>query len=345
MRVPADKKAINLLLNGFIIAFDDDLQKAYLIESVEPSAELPNVAEVSGRDLRALLSYRIVPRTETYSGVLGDRIYWIINHNAVEPHDPDGSLNTNRVIPYLQNLMTYGSGAVLEATKQYTGDNVMDAIIDMLSVSDFGWDVLFYPETKEIIPVLYEGFDSVNTSSANLVIYDDALGSMDNVGYIRDITNYKTVATIAGEGEGNDRVFTGIDITGGASGTISGFERKEMFVDARDIQSKTQDDEGNETKIPAAQYSSMLQQRGWEKLCENKVETKMEVNLNESHYRFNATTSTDIGKIVAFRSHGQLGISGTCRIVAAEVDGTLGDYDSERTVSLTVEVLTMEVMQ
>ena len=65
----------------------------------------------------------------------------------------------------------------------------------------------------------------------------------------------KTIALVAGEGEGSQRVTRIV-------GTGTGLLRKELYVDARDLQS---DD------ISQQEYYAKLDQRGTEKLGENKV--------------------------------------------------------------------------
>ncbi|WP_445448942.1 siphovirus ReqiPepy6 Gp37-like family protein [Enterococcus faecalis] len=66
-----------------------------------------------------------------------------------------------------------------------------------------------------------------------------------------------TTALIYGEGEGTARQHTAVNAN------LRGLERKEIYVDARDLQ-QTVDD----VKIPARQYEATLQSRGKEKLAE-----------------------------------------------------------------------------
>lgn len=325
MRIPASPADVALMLTGFIIVFSDEPTVGYLIESVEPAAEFPNVMEVSGRDLRALFGFRIVPRCQTVTGTLWNRVYWLIDYNFINPkQNPD-----LRKIGFIQELpKVVESYRGPQNTRQFTGDNVLDAIVDMLGTEKYGWKCELNIDEKTITPKFLHGGDKTST-----VLFDDILGSLDNCEYIRDVTNYCTVATIGGEAkEDGSRVFTGIDISGGASGTYAGFDRRELFVDARDLQSTFTDENGTVTKVK--DYEAVLQQRGWEKLLEKKIKTKITIEPNESIYQFGK--DYELGDVVSFCSHGQAGISGTARVAAAECD--------ETSVKLTMEIITMKTI-
>ena len=326
MRVPATSETVALMMTGFIITFSDNPKIGYLIESVEPTADVPNIMEVSGRDLRALMGYRVVMSSQTVTGSLRNRIYWLIYYNVTDTNESYRSMK-----PYMQNLSHVDENHCgTTKTQQFTGDNVLDAIVEMLGTEAYGWRCELDISAKTITPIFMWGTDRTST-----VLFDDILGSLDSCEYIRDTTNYCTVARIGGEAkEDGSRVFTGIDLDGGTSGKYTGFDRRELFVDARDLQSTSTDADGSEVTISPEDYTAQLQQRGWEKLREKGIETKITIDTNESVYKFG--TDYFVGDIVAYRSHNQIGISGTARVAAAECD--------EYNVKLTMEILTSEVI-
>ena len=82
-----------------------------------------------------------------------------------------------------------------------------------------------------------------------------------NVVYNRNSSSYKNFAYVAGAGEGSDRIIITVDAR------LPGEERKEIWVDARDLQQK--DEDGNE--IPLETYKQQLDQRGREKLAEYRM--------------------------------------------------------------------------
>ena len=89
---------------------------------------------------------------------------------------------------------------------------------------------------------------------------------MKNAQYNRDVSSFKNFAYVAGEGEGSARTVVTVDMR-----TSSEEERRELYVDARDLQSTYTDDDGNERTYSASQYKQMLRQRGLEKLAEYEV--------------------------------------------------------------------------
>lgn len=328
MRMPATADDIGLMMTGFIIVFSDNTKEGYLIETVEPSQDFPNVSEITGRDLRAIFEMRII-QNMTVDGSMSNRMWWMIHNNAVAPTD------SNRALPFVQDLDRTSVGDDLGpvANQQMTGKNLLTALTDTLDQDVYGWRCELNVTEKTITPIFYKGADRTKT-----VLFDDMLCTMDSCEYTRDTSDYCTVAAIAGEGEGTARKWTGVDITGTASGTFAGFERRELFVDARDLQSESQDTSGNKTTLSNAEYIKVLQTRGLEKLKEKEVQTKLELSVNEAYLTYGE--DYELGDIVSFANHRQIGISGTARVVCVQVNGA----GTERTVTPEFEILTLGVI-
>ncbi len=328
LRLPVNGDDIGLLFAGFIIVFTDAPTEGYLIESVNPSQDLPNVAEVTGRDLRALFGFRVI-NNQTVDGSMSNRMYWLIHNNAASPSD------TRRTLPFVQDLDRTSVGDDLGPTakQQMTGTNLLTALVDTIGTDAYGWRVDLNLSEKKITPIFYRGADL-----SSKVLFDDVLCTMDSCEYTRDISDYCTVANVAGEGEGTARKWTGIDITGTASGTFTGYNRRELFVDARDLQSTVEDTSGNKTTLSDADYIKILQERGFEKLKEKEVQTKLELSVNEAYLTYGE--DYELGDTVSFANHRQIGITGTARVTSVQVDGT----GAEREVKPEFELLTMEVI-
>ncbi len=328
LRLPVNGDDIGLLFAGFIIVFTDAPTEGYLIESVNPSQDLPNVAEISGRDLRALFGFRVI-NNQTVDGSMSNRMYWLIHNNAVSPSD------TRRALPYMQDLDRTSVGDDLgpTANQQMTGTNLLTALVDTIGTDAYGWRVDLDLSEKTITPVFYRGTDLTST-----LLFDDVLCTMDSCEYTRDTSDYCTVAAVAGEGEGTARKWTGVDITGTASGTFAGYNRRELFVDARDLQSTSENASGNKTTLSDADYIKVLQNRGFEKLKEKEVQTKLELSVNEAYLTYGE--DYELGDTVSFANHRQIGITGTARVTSVQIDGV----GAEREVKPEFELLTMEVI-
>lgn len=191
LRLPVNGDDIGLLFAGFIIVFTDAPTEGYLIESVNPSQDLPNVAEVTGRDLRALFAFRVI-NNQTVDGSMSNRMYWLIHNNAVSPAD------TRRALPYMQDLDRTSVGDDLgpAANQQMTGTNLLTALVDTIGTDAYGWRVDLDLSEKTITPVFYIGTDLTNT-----LLFDDVLCTMDSCEYTRDTSDYCTVAAVAGKGK------------------------------------------------------------------------------------------------------------------------------------------------
>lgn len=160
---------------------------------------------------------------------------------------------------------------------EITWGSVLEAEETIAEMSGLGFRVNFNPETHTETFEVYSGVD--RTAGANYIGYFGTdIGNLSKFSIIRGNEDWKNVAVVAGEGEGADRKVYQYSI----SKSISGEARRELFVDARDIQSTYQvatdtgevDEDGNpimnyETKTyTAAEYTNLLKARGIEKLAE-----------------------------------------------------------------------------
>jgi hypothetical protein len=84
----------------------------------------------------------------------------------------------------------------------------------------------------------------------------------------------KSVAYVAGEGEGAERK---VIVSG--DNASPGFLRRELYVDARDLQSEVPNDDGTTTKISDEDYRDILNDRGGEKLAECDITESFEAKM------------------------------------------------------------------
>lgn len=131
------------------------------------------------------------------------------------------------------------------------------------------------------------GFRLVHDKSAHTLLYDvyegverkgikfsENYGNLSNLTRLVSETQFRNVAYVGGGGEGADRTFV---ITGATD--TAGMDRREMFVDARDLQI-----EDGQTQ---AEYEELLRARGNEKLAEhNRV---LEISFDISGQDFGKT--------------------------------------------------------
>ena len=223
---------------------------------------------VKGRTLEMLLTTRII--WGTYNAVNKDAstaMYEIVNQNCVNPS------NANRKIPYLKLAEDLKFGGKI--TYQKTGGEVYDSLSTIASTYDLGFSVLFKPKTKELIFEVVEGVDrTVEQSTNDPVEFSTELEDLLSSSYYTNDQDVKNVAFVQGEGSGSSRKSV---ISGEADS--KGFGRRELYVDARDLQSTSVDENGEEQSLSPAEYTQVLTQRGDDKLSECKTTETFEAQI------------------------------------------------------------------
>lgn len=96
----------------------------------------------------------------------------------------------------------------------------------------------------------------------------------------------RNVALVAGEGEGSDRELVTL-------GNGGGLNRKELYVDARDLQSES---EGVVTPLP--DYRNILRERGNEKLSEHRPILVLDGDINTHNQLYEYQVDYDLGDVV-----------------------------------------------
>lgn len=139
---------------------------------------------------------------------------------------------------------------------------------------------------KKIIFELYKGTDRSSAQSRNnRVIFSEMYLNLDNVVLRENQKSLKNCVYVGGAGEGDSRTYVSFGTE------ITGLERRELFVDARDI---APDD------MTAEQYRQALLQRGHDKLTEYAKSTSIESDT-DANANFVYKTNYDLGDIVSIR--------------------------------------------
>lgn len=147
----------------------------------------------------------------------------------------------------------------------------------------------FYATPPETVQAFLANFDGISSGDR---ILEPSAGNGQIVRVLR---------------EGSARVIVEVDLRSSADE-----ERRELYVDARDLQSTYQDDAGDEHTYTADQYKALLRQRGLEKLAEyQKIETvngDVDPNANLTY-----GVNFDLGDLCTYR-YADVGIETTKRI-------------------------------
>ncbi len=237
----------------------------------------------------------------------------------------------NRTIPNL--VLGERKGLGKTRTMQMTGDNLLEKIYELCKEDKLSISLCYDFDNNKMVFDIWKGLNRVDTQNENTwAIFSRNFENILEDRYSTDTTQYCNFAYVAGEveeigtnGEGTTkkRVVVTVDRV------KDGEERRELYVDARDIQSEKYDDEGNSIKISETEYKKMLEERGIEKLNENnKIETA-DFNIDPLA-NLAYKTDFDLGDKVVYKSE-QLGLTIEDRIV-----GVTEAYENgDKTINIT----------
>lgn len=248
--------------NNFILFDNENLG---IIKYVGITMNKKDTLQVKGILLNGILSYRVISTQQNFSGTPENICEEIVDSNFVNPSDE------KRKIPSFTVSSTEPASEE-EVKKSVTGKDVLTAVSSLLETKEYGFEVRptisTYDESSDnptnisemTFKVLHPADRSVNNSEGNdPVVFSLEMNNLKEMFYDMDATQECSTAIVAGENTGSSRTVV-------ETGDIyaKGFDRIELYVDARDLQDVTETE---------------LKQRGDEKLEDNKEFTSFDCSL------------------------------------------------------------------
>ena len=284
---------------------------------------------VKGRTLEMFFTTRIIWGTYNASNKYASTaMYDIVNQNCINP------TNVSRKIPYLECAEDKQLGGKMSVQK--TGGEVYDALTTIAGSKDLGFNVLFRPKEKKLIFEVVAGVDrTVEQNVVDPVEFSTDLEDILSSSYYTNNQDEKSVALVMGEGEGASRKSK---ISG--DNTTKGFGRRELYVDARDIQSESVNEDGTTTTLTPTEYDAALVNRGDDKLAECKTTETFEAQIRvfgDVQYEFGKDYQK--GDKVTVRDR-QLNV-----VVSARITEVEEDFDDEYALVLTFGYSYPTIMQ
>lgn len=219
---------------------------------IDTDSETGNHITITGRSLESILDRRVIWSQTTISGNLQNGIKKLVNENVISPSKEERKISN---FIFKDSTDSQITGLTVEA--QYTGDNLYDVISKVCEEKSIGFKVSLN-ESKQFVFELYAGADrSYEQTNYPYVVFSPNFDNIINSNYLESKENLKNVALVGGEGEGTARKYLAI-------GNTSGLDRRELFVDARDISSEGEDGQ----TLTTEQYNELLKQRGNEYLAD-----------------------------------------------------------------------------
>lgn len=260
----------------------DDDDSVMIIEKIvlTTDAENGDFYTLSGRSLESILSRRIVwNQTNIDVSDPAQAIYELLDKNIGEHADDvfaTAPAQPERVISNFVIDDSFVSSGNLK--KQLTGTDLGEAVSEICRLYGLGYKMTV--SGQNIVFSLYAGAEKN-------VEFSPEFDNLKKSDYLYDAFDLKTVALIAGEGEGTARRRASIDVGTDRQYTIF---RRELYVDARDISS-------NDGEISYNDYSDLLIARGREKLNECPFLQAFEGEI-EPETTFKYKTDYNLGDVV-----------------------------------------------
>lgn len=239
--------------------------RGYTIETVKFADEKKTTIDVYCKSLSYMLSCRQIDGQQIYRGNAEFVIRSFVDVNAIN------TTNINRKIPKL--ILGDLSGVNGDIEESYSNKPLDESLWEICVKQDIAYEIYADIPNKQFVFSVWQGTDrSTEQNVRDAVIFSKEFDNILTQNYTDDKSDYKNTVIIAGEGEGIERTYL---VVGDEN---SGRKRRELFVDARDLQSENED----ATTMSPAAYEALLRERAKSKLAENErvqsFETEIEYN-------------------------------------------------------------------
>lgn len=330
LKCAINKQNVKLIQKNRFLWIEDEV--CGIIQYISSSTDDGTIT-AKGKLAKEMLNWRWVYPCFVKTGEPAALAESIVNIHCVNPSESKRKM---------RGLVIGNAGYVINKphiTYQKTGDTVLTSVQNISTANNLGFEIYFNPRNVNPFKfVMLEGKDRTigNKDGNKPVVFSRDFENIVSGSYEYNDDSFRNIALVAGEtadGSNNEnaaRTFLVVDQAG--SENVSSFYRKELYVDARDLQSEyseeaiTKDDEGNDVtetvqkKMTEQEYNATLSNRGFEKMGETLVEESY-----ESQIRTDARTIYQFGK-----------------------DYTYGDYvtviDKSLGIMLNVQITEMQIV-
>lgn len=277
--IHASDDYLPLLQKGRILANSSNLKEAYMIDSLELSEDQGNLIVAQGYSLNRLLRKRILWGLQSKSGSIEEVMKHFVDINCINP------ANSRRKIPGL--TLAPNKGLSLQANEARSFLELDEFLFEVGNKVEVSHKIDLDYANKKLVFDVWAGVNRSFSQSVNSrVIFSTEYENVVKQQYTDSDNNYCNMALVAGEGEDVDRKLATVN------DSLAGWERNELYVDAKDLNSTIDD-----SVLSESAYTALLLERGKSKLSETvSVQTfESEVILNNN---FIYRVDFDLGDIV-----------------------------------------------
>lgn len=283
---------------------------------IDADTEEGNRLIVTGRSLESILERRIIWGQRVFSGNLQNAIQMMLNENIISPSVADRKIANFVFVPSTDSKITS-----LTIDNQYTGDDLYTVIKGLCEENNIGFKIVLTDDNQFAFS-LYAGADRSYDQTENpYVVFSPNFENIINSNYFSSKAGYRNVTLVAGEGEGASRKTTVV-------GSASGLDRRELFTDARDISSDTEDG-----TLSDAEYIAQLRTKGLKNLADHMITTAFEGEVEVTRL-FKYGEDFFIGDIVQIANeYGNENSAYISELIISNSDEGLSIYPTFKTIS------------
>lgn len=295
-----------------------DSEHSMIIEDIKIDADTEegNRLIVTGRSLESILERRIIWGQRIFSGNLQNAIQTMLNENIISPSVADRKIANFIFVPSTDSKIIS-----LTIDNQYTGDDLYTVIKGLCEENNIGFKIVLTDDNQFAFS-LYAGADRSYDQTENpYVVFSPNFENIINSNYFSSKAGYRNVTLVAGEGEGASRKTTVV-------GSASGLDRRELFTDARDISSDTEDG-----TLSDAEYIAQLRTKGLKNLADHMITTAFEGEVEVTRL-FKYGEDFFIGDIVQIANeYGNENSAYISELIISNSDEGLSIYPTFKTIS------------
>lgn len=299
-----DKENLYLMdkTKNFYVLFDDDVFG--IIESVkrESDGETSRVFTIKGSLALKLLEYRVIKGQLTFKGKSYKYIEELVKQNLIMSDEENRNVALAVEFEDEERLKNVCS----TIDKQITGGSLWDEISEVVEADKLR--IVLKPNVVVINrenPYNIDGWTLIigagedrtrhrGNKVVSPVVFSQSLSNIANTDYTVDRSKLRNTVYIAGEGEGTDRKWYNIDVNSDVTfGERKGWNRRELWVDARDVQS-----EQDNKKLTDAEYEELMKQRADEKAKDNDLSEEYTATVTDITKQYTYKKDYNIGDFV-----------------------------------------------
>ena len=303
---PCTHENVDLLVDGnYVTRYNNP--EVGIIEHINVTYS-PNDGRMivaKGRFAKSILDRRIIYKLSGYSvsptilrGNVEDAVRSLVSQNAINCAFDSGRNIQQLVLGTdsgLTQVIVDESGAA--ARKQVTHDNLLTYSDSLLEEYGMG----AYCVLNDSLKLAYTVFAGVdhsvdNTAGNEPVIFSQDFDNLLSSEYVYDVSGLKNTALIGGVGEGEARFHSILK-----SSSVTGLERREIFVNASNHSKTYKDDSGTDQTFTDVEYDVQLKTLGRQDVANRLIVQTFDGEIDLTNSSFVYGKDFSLGDIVTIQ--------------------------------------------